>query len=91
MSDQTATPARRKRGRPPRSTPSEHAHQRLDQEIVDWYCKESLRTDVPVATLQKIVLTQFARGRMRETEAAAHAAVGPPRESRFARSKYLGG
>lgn len=92
MSEQETSTAPRKRGRPPRLTPSEQAHQRLDQDIVDWYCTESVRTGVPVATLQKMVLTQFARGRIRETEAAAHAAPsGQARESRFARSRYLDG
>jgi hypothetical protein len=84
MSDRSPPP-RRRRGRPARLEPTEQAHQRLEPEIADWFYAESVRTGVPAATLQKVVLTQYARERMRAQSTNA------PRESRFSRSRYLGG
>jgi hypothetical protein len=85
MSD-PQSPARRPRGRPPRDAPSEQAHQRLEPEIADWFYAEAVRTGVPAATLQKMVLTRYARERIR-----AQATSQQPRESRFARSRYVEG
>jgi hypothetical protein len=89
MSDEQP-PARRARGRPRRETPTESANQRLEADIADWYAKESVRTGIPIATIQRLVLTRYVREREKPPAPIPPPAAAPPtRPSRFARSRYL--